>query len=122
MFKPSRPLYRSLRRLALTTKQVNGGYYKGNRTGSIGSHTKWGGYRIDWKKVRTHVVPTSFETFEVGSAINLLLKNGNSSTEQLTPFVTRRVEISKGNFKGDPKGGLSGKLYLEQWERENGTD
>jgi hypothetical protein len=51
-----------------------------------------------------------------------LLRHGNSSIKQLTPFVTRRIETSQGDFKGHPKGALSGKLYLEQWERENGTD
>lgn len=47
----------SLRRLALTTKQGPHNYYKGNRTGSMGSHTKNGGYIIDFKKVRTYVCP-----------------------------------------------------------------
>jgi hypothetical protein len=55
MFKPTQCLEARLR---LTTKQVNGGYYKGNRTGSMG---KWGSrkgtYTIDWTKVRTYVSP-----------------------------------------------------------------
>ena len=55
--KPSSPLFRALRRLALTTKQVNKGFYKGNRTGSMGRHTRHGGYIIDPRKVRTYVVP-----------------------------------------------------------------
>lgn len=45
------------RHLRLTTKDVNKGFYKGNRTGSMGSHTRYGGYRIDWAKVRTFAVP-----------------------------------------------------------------
>ena len=53
----TQPLFRKLTRLRLTTKMVNGGYYKGNRTGSLGSHTKSGGYVIDPRKVRTFVVP-----------------------------------------------------------------
>jgi Mitochondrial ribosomal protein L27 len=44
-------------RLPLTTKQVNGGYYKGNRTGSMGAHTEWGGYVIDYRKVRNFNCP-----------------------------------------------------------------
>jgi Mitochondrial ribosomal protein L27 len=44
-------------RLRLTTKQVNGGYYKGNRTGSMGAHTEWGGYVIDYRKVRNFNCP-----------------------------------------------------------------
>lgn len=55
--QPTQPLQRALRRLALTTKMVNKGFYKGNRTGSMGTHTKWGGYTIDYKKVRTYMVP-----------------------------------------------------------------
>lgn len=45
------------RKLPLTTKDVNKGYYKGNRTGSMGRHTKYGGYVVDYSKVRTYVVP-----------------------------------------------------------------
>ena len=65
MFKPTQPLYRRLRRLALTTKQVNGGYYKGTGSGSMGRHTKQGGYVIEWRKVRTYVVPTGLKDFKV---------------------------------------------------------
>ena len=49
MFKPS-PILGA--RLRLTTKQVNGGYYKGNRTGSMGAHDSYGGYLIDYRKTR----------------------------------------------------------------------
>lgn len=52
-------------RLRLTTKQVNGGYYKGNRTGSMGYFAKNGSYVIDWKKVRTYVVPENLADFKV---------------------------------------------------------
>lgn len=52
-------------RLRLTTKQVNGGYYKGNRTGSMGYFAKSGTYVIDWKKVRTYVVPENLDQFKV---------------------------------------------------------
>lgn len=70
MFKPTQPLYRSLRRLALTTKQVNGGYYKGTGSGSLGRHTKHGGYVIEWRKVRTYVVPTDLKSFKVRSLLS----------------------------------------------------
>ncbi|MCJ1372473.1 hypothetical protein MMC20_003698 [Loxospora ochrophaea] len=104
MFEPTRPLFRRLRRLALTTKQVNGGYYKGTGSGSMGSHTKHGGYRIDWNKVRTYVVPQDLKDFK------------------LTPFVTRNMEPLKGYFEGDRQGGLSGNRYLSRWKTENGVD
>ena len=55
--QPTKPLQRALRRLALTTKQGPHNYYKGNGTGAMGWHTKYGGYRIDYKKVRTYVCP-----------------------------------------------------------------
>jgi large subunit ribosomal protein L41 len=55
--QPTQPLQKAIRRLALTTKQGPHNYYKGNRTGAMGTHTKWGGYKIDWTKVRTYVVP-----------------------------------------------------------------
>ncbi|KAL8679745.1 MAG: hypothetical protein Q9224_000284 [Gallowayella concinna] len=102
--QPTAPLLRRLGRLALTTKQVNGGYYKGTGSGSMGRHTKHGGYIIDYKKVRTYVVPKDLKDFK------------------LTPFVTKTMEPLKGFFEGDPKGGLSGERYLDRWKRENGMD
>ncbi|MCJ1246325.1 hypothetical protein MMC30_003532 [Trapelia coarctata] len=102
--KPTQPLLKRLRRLALTTKSVNGGYYKGTGSGSMGRHTKHGDYVIEWHKVRTYVVPEQLKSFK------------------LTPFVTKNMEPLKGDFRGDPKGGLSGERYLDQWKRENGVD
>ena len=64
MFKPSQPM---MARLRLTTKQVGGGYYKGNRTGAMGFFAKNGSYVIDWKKVRTFAVPEGLKEFKVGS-------------------------------------------------------
>ncbi|KAL8939976.1 MAG: hypothetical protein Q9211_002504 [Gyalolechia sp. 1 TL-2023] len=102
--QPTAPLFRRLRRLALTTKMVNGGYYKGTGSGSMGRHTKHGGYVLDYEKVRTYVVPKDLKDFK------------------LTPFVTKNMEPLKGDFAGDPKGGLSGARYLEKWKNENGMD
>ena len=63
MVKPSQPM---MARLRLTTKQTRGGYYKGNRTGSMGHFMKPNSkYMIDWNKARTYVVPTEIETFKV---------------------------------------------------------
>ena len=44
------------------------------------------------------------------------------SPSQLTPFVTKKMKPTKGNFEGDSKGGLSGEAYLKRWKVENGTD
>ncbi|KAI9761769.1 MAG: hypothetical protein M4579_000863 [Chaenotheca gracillima] len=104
MVSATQPLFRRLRRLALTTKQVNGGYYKGNRTGSVGTHTKYGTYKVDWSKVRTYVVPIGLKDFN------------------LTPFVTKKMRPTRGRFEGDSKGGLSGQRYLDRWKTENGDD
>ena len=54
------------RHARLTTKDVGKGFYKGNRTGSMGRHTKYGGYVIEWEKVRTYVVP-DMKDFKVRS-------------------------------------------------------
>jgi len=64
--QPTQPLARALRRLALTPKNAGKDFYKGTRTGSMGWHTKYGGYRIDWDKVRTYKVP-DLQAFEVRS-------------------------------------------------------
>ncbi|CAG8956143.1 hypothetical protein HYFRA_00012060 [Hymenoscyphus fraxineus] len=98
--KPTQPLARKLTRLALNTKNTNKGYYKGTGSGSMGSHTKHGGYVIDWAKVRTYVVPD--------------LRNF-----KLTPFVTRTITPPRGRFDGDPQGGFSGKRYIQKWKEEN---
>ncbi|KIN04876.1 hypothetical protein OIDMADRAFT_17744 [Oidiodendron maius Zn] len=102
--KPTQPLLKKISRLALTTKQVNKGFYKGTGTGSTGRHTKHGGYIIEWDKVRTYVVPKNLKDFK------------------LTPFVTNRMPSTRGRFEGDPRGALSGAAYLTRWKVENGED
>lgn len=71
-FKPTQALGRALgrrfRKLRLTTKDVNKGFYKGTRTGRMGTHDKWGGYQIDYSLVRTYVVPKSLDEFSVRSS------------------------------------------------------
>ncbi|KAJ2786099.1 60S ribosomal protein L27, mitochondrial [Coemansia javaensis] len=51
-----RGLFRGAKRGVLTSKKGRN-FYKGNRTGSMGRHTKHGSYVIDLDKVRTFVVP-----------------------------------------------------------------
>lgn len=53
------------RHLKMTTKDVGRGFYKGNRTGAMGRHTKYGTYVIMWDKVRTYAVP-DLKDFKVG--------------------------------------------------------
>lgn len=57
MFKPTQALCRRYRKLPLTTKDVNKGFYKGTRSGRMGNHDKWGGYQVDFSLVRSYVVP-----------------------------------------------------------------
>ena len=63
--KPTASLYARVRRLPLTTKQVSNGFYKGTGTGAMGRHTKHGGYVIEWRKVRTYVVPEKLKDCKV---------------------------------------------------------
>jgi len=64
--QPSQALLKApFRKLRLTTKDINKGYYKGTRTGSMGRHTKRGGYILEMHKVRTYVVPAGLSTFQV---------------------------------------------------------
>ncbi|KAF2420277.1 hypothetical protein EJ08DRAFT_642225 [Tothia fuscella] len=110
MFKPSAPLSGNLRRLALTTKNGPKDYYKGNRVGAMGRHTKRGGYIIELQRVRTYVYPKN-----IGSC-------------KLTPFVANRIDKEKwskekemenvhGTYDGEVTGPGSGRLYLENWKR-----
>ncbi|KAJ5157139.1 uncharacterized protein N7482_008239 [Penicillium canariense] len=107
MFKPSQPM---MARLRLTTKQVNGGYYKGNRTGSMGFFDRKGNYVIDWKKVRTYVVPEDLDSFK------------------LTPFVSKRVEPTPSVYKKEIErngrtvtviDSLKGPAFLDLWYASN---
>ncbi|KAL3423761.1 hypothetical protein PVAG01_05508 [Phlyctema vagabunda] len=102
--KPTQALFKRVARHQLSTKQTNKGFYRGTGSGSMGDHTKHGGYVINWDKVRTYVVPQNLKEFK------------------LTPFVTRNMKPTRGRFEKDPKGALSGEAYLENWKKENGED
>lgn len=65
MFRPTQALGKKFRKLRLTTKDINKGFYKGNRTGNMGTHDKWGGFTIEFEKVRTYAVPAGLDTFKV---------------------------------------------------------
>nr|POE74513.1 54s ribosomal protein l27, mitochondrial [Quercus suber] len=95
---PSPALQRALRRLPLTTKQGPHNFYKGNRTGSMGEHTKYGGYKIHYEKVRTYVVP-------------------NLSESGLSPFVDKRIKRVL-----DVQPNMTGKEYLDLWKMDDEGD
>ncbi|KAK5174041.1 60S ribosomal protein L27, mitochondrial [Saxophila tyrrhenica] len=100
---PSTILQKALRRLPLTTKQGPHNYYKGNRTGAMGRHTKYGGYVIDFRKVRTYVCP-------------------DLSGFNLTPFVTKEIKKTRDTYAhSESKNSLDGKEYLEKWKAEGGN-
>ncbi|KAK4166490.1 mitochondrial ribosomal protein L27-domain-containing protein [Cladorrhinum sp. PSN259] len=90
------------RKLRLTTKDVNKGFYKGTGTGAMGRHTKYGGYIIEWDRVRTYVCPdlTGFK---------------------LTPFVTQNVKPTYGQYE-TKLGPKDPAVYLGKWKAENGLD
>lgn len=107
MFNPTAPLLKGaspLRRLALTTKMTNKGYYKGNRVGSMGIITKFGNFHIDYKKVRTYVVPHAYKN------------------TMLTPFVTKVIDKEELQGLKNKEPGTAGEAYLEKWKMENGQD
>ncbi|KAI5850957.1 hypothetical protein BZA05DRAFT_399289 [Tricharina praecox] len=89
-----------IRRLRLTTKMVNGGYYKGTGSGKMGSHTKYGGFKIDWEKVRTYKCP-------------------DLSGFELTPFVTMKMKPTRGRY-GTDQHPINGSVFLSKWKAENG--
>ncbi|KAK7753888.1 60S ribosomal protein L27, mitochondrial [Diatrype stigma] len=101
--QPTQALLQRFRKLPLTTKDIKKGFYKGTRTGTVGKHTKYGGFVIDWSKVRTYVCPP-LENFK------------------LTPFVVTRVARPKARYDGHKLGPKSPELYLERWKAENGLD
>ncbi|SCU86945.1 LADA_0E01134g1_1 [Lachancea dasiensis] len=83
------------RRTPLTTKQGNKTMYKGTRSSGIGKHTRYGGYTIQWRKVRTFVTP----------------KNYNS---ELKPLVSHRLPELRHTFQGFQKGALDTQLYFRK--------
>ncbi|KEZ39482.1 hypothetical protein SAPIO_CDS9348 [Scedosporium apiospermum] len=101
--RPTLSLGIKFRKLRLTTKDIKKGFYKGNRTGAMGRHTKYGGYIIEWNKVRTYPVPP-LEGFT------------------LSPFVSKTVKPLFGLYEGNPKGPRDPEVYLERWKAENGVD
>lgn len=68
--QPTQALQRSVKRLTLTTKQTGKGFYKGTGSGSMGNHTKYGTYKIQWSKVRTYVAP-DLSSFEVKPVLQI---------------------------------------------------
>jgi len=69
----------------------------------MGWHTKWGGYVIDKRKVRTFVVPENLHLFT------------------LTPFVGEYIHAPKRSLKGK-NGGIDGEVYLRLWKDNGGQD
>lgn len=117
VFTPTAPLGRALRRLALTTKQAGKDYYKGTGSGSMGRHTKYGGYRIDWSKVRTYVVP-DLSDFAVCLPLTPSISRANLTHPQLKPFVAENIE--KPTKKHEFAGMMSGQKYLDAWKYQGG--
>jgi large subunit ribosomal protein L41 len=123
------PAVRKFRKAQLTTKDINKGFYKGTRTGSMGKHTKFGGYIIDLNKVRTYVVPAGLDSFKVRSRQWTVRKEVDGYAiavlticTQLTPFVAERIDKPEGDYEGYEGGPKSPVLYLERWKAENGLD
>lgn len=64
--KPTQALAKNMaRKLQLTGKTGPKNFYKGWGSGSMGEHTKYGGYKINYDKVRSYVVPDGLDKFKV---------------------------------------------------------
>ena len=92
-------------RLRFTTKEVGRGFYRGTRTGSVGAHTEYGGYVVDWRKVRN---------FNVPDLIGF----------KLTPFVTEEMQPKTRLVVPDEGEAYTPKFidamdYLQNWKRLN---
>ncbi|AMD19304.1 HBR403Wp [Eremothecium sinecaudum] len=83
------------KRVSLSTKDGNKNMYKGTRSSGIGRHTKLGGYKINWDKVRTYVTPSQINT-------------------DLKPLLSHNLPELKHDFSGYEKGPLDTKLYLDK--------
>ncbi len=83
------------RRYPLSTKDGKKDYYKGTGSSGIGRHTKYGGYIIDWSKVKTFVVPEEFQYSD------------------LKTFVSSTSPDFKNSFSGFQNGPMNGNWYLK---------
>ena len=123
---PSPVLQRAIKRLALTTKQAGKDYYKGTGTGAMGRHTKYGGYIIDPKKVRTYVCPSqeALSNFAVSEKERFTrARAAILMRSQLTPFVARRIEPRRDSFAHtETNSPMDGKEWLEKWKTGGGHD
>jgi large subunit ribosomal protein L41 len=96
----------------LTAKQGHN-YYKGNRVGALGRHTRRGTYLIDYNRVRTYVVPMNINSSNVFFMLNVL-------TRQLTPFVPKNLPPPKPRYSEAKGGSGFGALtYLRAWNRRD---
>lgn len=129
--KPS-PTLLAKRGIPFTTKQVGKGFYRGTGTGSMGAHTEYGGYLIDWRKVRHFNVPKGIKKSEVQSPapqsplpyspIPHPYTDLTNTTQQLTPFVTAEMEPTR-DYVLDPKTNvryypkrIDGMRFLRDWK------
>ena len=123
--RPTALLLRDISRKPLTTKQANKGYYKGNRTGSMGRHTKRGGYVIEWVKVRTYVVPPEFKMFKVSTVYSTppifgrtttLTNSSIASTDHFHEFGFLLIGVSIAHPLCHEECGASERVF---WERRS---
>ncbi|ORZ07672.1 mitochondrial ribosomal protein L27-domain-containing protein [Absidia repens] len=77
MFGVVKSISRGAKRIQLTAKQGHH-FYKGTGSGAMGRHTKNGGYKVDWNKVRTFVVP-DLEGFSLAPYVS-----------RKTPFASKK--------------------------------
>lgn len=88
----------------------------------MGAHTEYGGYIIDWRKVRNYAVP-DLKEFKVRTS----LVNGKALLTliiKLTPFVTNEMEpTSRQRYDENDVAYIPKRVdamdYLKTWQRQN---
>ncbi|KAK9462710.1 mitochondrial 54S ribosomal protein mL41 [Lipomyces oligophaga] len=86
------------KRMGFTTKDGNKNFYKGTGSANMGRHTSHGKYIIDYRKVRTYVVPPSLEECK------------------LTPYMPNTLPPLRNNFQGYT-GAKDGAWYIDKYKQ-----
>lgn len=86
----------------------------------MGSHTKHGGYIIDWDKVRTYVVPQNLKDFKVGlgdtkSNVNVEADLLVAHTFRFEPNQTSKRTIRWGPSRRVQRSQISCEMEVGEW-------
>lgn len=102
---------RGSKRHPLTSKQGNKNFYKGTGSSGYGKLNAAGTYIVDWKKVRTYVVPADMN----GTDLKALVSPN-------VPQIMQRFEGYSDNFKSPELAWENIKAFIELGENYNDQD